>query len=644
MRPTSFHILHSLTGEGNLRNIKPGHSRYTFTQGGKSPPPWYHLSPFTNLIVCSLVNAVRATCDNQKLEETMMSSIHDRICGLGIPYPAGGELTHSGSRRSSVSNEATNSTAQDLAQAADLNKQTELQEINRANGDQAALCQTNVAARSQDVLEDDKSAKMDVEIVDQARRKRQRTGSLQLSPEKGVIPNLPGGKMKAAYKKLADEHDALKARMLQAETREKRMTERLQQQGNVIKQQQEEILAMKRELQRMAARHQGQEIPASSQCTSGYQPSQPSIETRQQQQGRQRSPPQQQGRQKQQKLQQRPPVQQKPQQKPHKPQQKLQRLPEKPQQGLQQRPQEQQEPRCGAEPNCVAQAQDNHNPTWVEVVRGKKRATKKAEQPARPPKVAKKEEQLLQRRAPRGGAVILKKASEEITYADLIKKARANISLVAMGIVVQRTRYTAKGEMLLELQAAEEALIDAFAERLRVVLAGDALVLRPVRTTTLLLLDIHESVTDEEILAGLCQPPGLRLYGRTPMGRGCHSVKAVAPITVALQILQQGRIPIGWSMCRVRSLEPKQRSAPQCYKCLRSGHMAAQCEGTPITGCYRCGEEGHQIRDCRVAPKCPVCSQEEGRDAAHIVGGAGCLAAKQTRGRQQKRKSKQTRR
>ena len=145
------------------------------------------------------------------------------------------------------------------------------------------------------------------------------------------------------------------------------------------------------------------------------------------------------------------------------------------------------------------------------------------------------------------------------------------------------------------------------------------------------MLDIEESATEEEIAAGLGHPEGVRLYGRTPMGRGCQRIKATVPIAAALQILKEGRIPIGWSMCRVRSLEAKQHSVPQCYKCLRSGHMAAACEGTPVTGCYRCGGDGHQIRDCQAAPKCPVCSQEEGRDAAHIVGVAGCLAAKQNK-------------
>jgi len=116
------------------------------------------------------------------------------------------------------------------------------------------------------------------------------------------------------------------------------------------------------------------------------------------------------------------------------------------------------------------------------------------------------------------------------------------------------------------------------------------------------------------------------------MGRGCHRAKAVMPIDAALQILKDGCIQIGWSMCRVCSLESQQRSVLKCYKCLRSGHMAATCAGTAVTGCFRCGEDGHQIRDCRATPKCPVCSQEEGKDTAHIVGGAGCLVAKQAMG------------
>jgi len=83
------------------------------------------------------------------------------------------------------------------------------------------------AGRCEDVLQSDKTVNMEVDAADEkdnTGRKRLRTGS----PEKVVIPNLTGGKIKAAYKQLADEHKNLKMRMLQSEKKGKQMASQLQ--------------------------------------------------------------------------------------------------------------------------------------------------------------------------------------------------------------------------------------------------------------------------------------------------------------------------------------------------------------------------------------------------------------------------------
>ena len=85
-----------------------------------------------------------------------------------------------------------------------------------ANGQDGAVIQEVPIERCEGVLQSDKTANMEVNAADKkdnTGRKRLRTGSLQVSPEKVVIPNLPGGKMKEAYKQLADEHENLKKRM-----------------------------------------------------------------------------------------------------------------------------------------------------------------------------------------------------------------------------------------------------------------------------------------------------------------------------------------------------------------------------------------------------------------------------------------------
>ena len=61
----------------------------------------------------------------------MNTNTTEKICESGFPHPAGDELTHSGSHRSSAINEATKLTAKVAAQAADLDTQTGLQDIRK---------------------------------------------------------------------------------------------------------------------------------------------------------------------------------------------------------------------------------------------------------------------------------------------------------------------------------------------------------------------------------------------------------------------------------------------------------------------------------------------------------------------------------
>ena len=113
------------------------------------------------------------------------------------------------------------------------------------------------------VLQNEKTTDMEVDVAkDNPSWKKLQTGSLQLSPEKVVIPNLPGCKMKVAYKQLADDYEALKKRMLQSEKKEKQMASQLQQQVKIIADQKEQLEAqsvqiesMKKELHQLAAKN-----------------------------------------------------------------------------------------------------------------------------------------------------------------------------------------------------------------------------------------------------------------------------------------------------------------------------------------------------------------------------------------------------
>ncbi len=115
--------------------------------------------------------------------------------------------------------------------------------------------------------------------------------------------------------------------------------------------------------------------------------------------------------------------------------------------------------------------------------------------------------------------------------------------------------------------------------------------------------------------------------------------KVQVPIEKGIEVLKGGPLTIGWSRCRVRSLE-KRNTLPRCFKCLRMGHMAMECTNADLQRpCYRCGEAGHVVAACRKPPSCPVCRTIEGQPSDHVLGGHGCSSnASQGQGRNRRRR------
>jgi len=291
----------------------------------------------------------------------------------------------------------------------------------------------------------------------------------------------------------------------------------------------------------------------------------------------------------------------------------------------------------------VEETTEVDKPTWSQVLSRKERRHQCLAQNAGNTPVPRQQQQqqqklkLLQKRKPRTEAVVLKK-KEESTYPMVLKKAQQQIPPTMMeevGVEVVKVRYTRSGEMLLELRQKKEGGVGTFAEKLKVAVGEMAEVRKPERTTTILLLDVDPACTEEEVGAA-CKG---KVRSLQQSARGTTMARVDVPIEAAVRMLENGSIRIGWSTCRVRSLETRQQRAQRCYQCLLPGHLAKDCQGASIgKQCYSCSGEGHTAAKCTSAQlRCPVCSKREGQGAGHVLGGRGCLSVESSSSRQGRR-------
>ncbi|PZC77602.1 hypothetical protein B5X24_HaOG203158 [Helicoverpa armigera] len=138
---------------------------------------------------------------------------------------------------------------------------------------------------------------------------------------------------------------------------------------------------------------------------------------------------------------------------------------------------------------------------WTTVRRGRRKENTRRK--AKPTDSAAKK-QAVRLRAPRSTAVVLTlqpRAEERgLTYAEVLTRAKANISLSDLGISGIRCKTTTTGARLLEISGATSGpKADALAEKLRASLGQeDVRVSRPTKCADLLISGLDDSVTTDE--------------------------------------------------------------------------------------------------------------------------------------------------
>lgn len=232
-------------------------------------------------------------------------------------------------------------------------------------------------------------------------------------------------------------------------------------------------------------------------------------------------------------------------------------------------------------------------------------------------------------------AVVTIKCREGMSYADVLKKARDEITLSRdMDMAEHCVRQAYTDGYLIEVSGEDcESKADRLARYMNEMFNDSGVMISRPRGK-MIDIKIHGfdvSITSNELVkfvanAGECTTAELSMinYRFTRNNIGIAWMKC--PINVANRLHNIGSYKIGWSKISIERSKPRPL---QCYRCHELGHSKNKCKN-PIDrsgSCYNYGENGHKIKECKNATSCYVC-RHYGENENHKVGSKYCMASK----------------
>jgi Zinc knuckle len=197
------------------------------------------------------------------------------------------------------------------------------------------------------------------------------------------------------------------------------------------------------------------------------------------------------------------------------------------------------------------------------------------------------------------------------SYSEVLRSIKGSVNIGDIGVTVKSVKKTAKGDVMLELQGGEHQ-----AETFKKAVQGkdqNMQVHIQSNDVTIHISGIDGDMSNEEIEEELIKSVGnanaedVKVLSSRPNQRGNLNATLSIKKELARDIIERGRVKIGWAQCRVNP----HVNITRCYRCLKFGHITKDCTGEDNTRiCIKCGKEDHRAKDCKNTSFCLTCKKD----------------------------------